>query len=169
MIEAMPEAQERWAEMQRRLGRLPAERQAVVALAGAERLVGVTASVRESELRLLLAQGWAAVTGSRDLSRLREGLLERDDLDDDEVAAVTFALGAVMGSVQDAWWAVSRCLDAAFDRVPYPDDATSFRPVEEDAASPGVRREMEWHLAALSVAEESDSLPAAIERLRAVV
>jgi hypothetical protein len=167
MIGGMSEALNPWHQIRRRLGQLPPDRQAVMALASAEHLVTLTASDREGELRRTLALGWAALTtGPRDLSELRNGLEDRDDVDDDEVAAVAFALGAVMGSLEDAWWTVNRCCDAAFDRVPYPEDTTSFRPLDEDAGSPQVRRELEWQLAALSTAEESDSLATAIARLR---
>jgi hypothetical protein len=46
MIEPLSEALKPWEQIRRRLGRLPPERQAVVALAGAEHLVMLTASAR---------------------------------------------------------------------------------------------------------------------------
>jgi hypothetical protein len=168
MIGAMPDTPDPWQQIRRRLAQLPPERQAVVALASAEHLVALSAPPDQEELRRFLALGWAALkTGHPDLSGSRDELLNRDDVDDDEVAAVAFALGAAMGSVNDAWWAVNRCGDAAFDRVPYLDDSTSFRPLSDDAASPQVQREVAWQQATLSLVEESASLATAIHRLRA--
>lgn len=41
-------------------------------------------------------------------------------------------------------WAAERALDAACERVPYPEDAAALRPLAEDAAAPAVRHEIRW-------------------------
>jgi hypothetical protein len=59
-------------------------------------------------------------------------------------------------------------MDAAFDRVPYPDGARIFRPLELDAASPEVQQELRWQLIALDMVEEPGELAALVPRLRAL-
>ena len=104
-----------------------------------------------SELREALRVGWsAAMDGSGDCQLARLAVEMRDDLDADEVAAVACALGAVCGDDKAAWGAVSRALDAAFERVEYPEDARSFRPLDEDLATKPVQTELRWQEEALS-------------------
>lgn len=97
---------------------------------------------------------------------MRRDLESRDDLDDDPVAAVTYAMGAVDGDADTAWWTTSRLLDAAFERVPYPAEATAFRPVIEDAQHETVRQELRWIDETLSLLEQEGLTRGVIERLR---
>jgi hypothetical protein len=123
----------------------------VFALACAERLVRTSGAPSDSDLREALRVGWsAAMDGSGDCQLARLAVEMRDDLDGDEVAAVAYALGAVCGDDKAAWGAVSRALDAAFERVEYPEDARSFRPLDEDLATEPVQTELRWQEEALS-------------------
>ena len=115
-----------WDELHRRAEALPPDRRAAFALACAEHLVSITASPRQAELRVALARGWAVLDGgSDDLTPLRAQLEGREDVDEDDVAGVYYALGAVQGSADDAWWAARRASDAAYERVPYPNGAST--------------------------------------------
>lgn len=158
-----------WDEVERRIGLLAPERQAAFALACAEHLVTGERSPRQAELRSMLDQGWMALIDGTpaNLSHLRQVLEERDDLDDDEVAAVAYALGAVSGSVDDARWGAGRGRDAAYGRVPYPEDARTFRPLEEDTQSPEVQAELAWQRSAVSQSEDAGSLADLIAQFRA--
>ena len=60
----------------------------------------------------------------------------RDDVDEDDVAGVYYALKAI-SDPSHAPYAASRAMDAAIARVPYPDGASAFRPLAEDAGSLG--------------------------------
>ena len=102
----------------------PRER-TVFALACAERLV-TARRPSEDPLHEVLAMGWSvALGGSGDCAAVRSEVENREDLDDDDVAAVAFALGAVIGNPGDAWSAASRAIDAAFERIPYPPGTTT--------------------------------------------
>jgi hypothetical protein len=90
----------------------------------------------------------------------------RGDLDDDAVAAVAFAVTAVIGSADDAWWAANRVLDQAFSRVEYPADARLFRPFAEDLASSQVQNEILWIDQALTRLEATGPSADVIEELR---
>jgi hypothetical protein len=92
----------------------------------------------------------AAVNGSGDCQPARSAIERRDDLDADDVAAVAYALGAVYGEDKAAWGAVSRALDAAFERVEYPDDARTFRPLRRGSRHQPVQTELRWQEEALS-------------------
>ncbi|MCC2322250.1 hypothetical protein [Cellulomonas xiejunii] len=132
-----------WAQV---LTLSPAAR-AMFALACAERLV--RAAGRADELRATLEAGWAvAGGGSADLAPLRSELDVREDLDDDDLAATYYALGAATGSAEDCRAAASRAMDAAFELVPYGPDETTFHPLADDAASPPVQAELAWQQAA---------------------
>lgn len=158
-----------WAALHARAEALPAARRACFALACAEHLVSIEAFPRERELRAVLAECWAVLTGGqRDLSRLRAELAAREDLDDDEVAGVAFALEAVasLGSVDATLWASGRALDAAYERVPYPADATRFRPLALDTAEREVQDELSWQDETLELLEGPHALPDLIARLR---
>lgn len=124
----------------------PAAR-AMFALACAERLV--RAAGGPDDLQTGLDAGWEVATGgSADLEALRSELEEREDLDDDEVAATFFALGAAAGSAKDCRAAASRAVDAAFALIPYHPEETTFRPLADDFASPQVQAELAWQRAA---------------------
>jgi hypothetical protein len=90
-----------------------------------------------------------------------------DDRDDDAIAAVTFALGAVEGRAGDAWHAVARCIDTAFERVDYPADAREFRPLTQDIVSQPVQDELRWQDDVLTVLERSGATDDVISALRA--
>ena len=154
-------------QLRRRIEALPRLRQAAFALACAEHLVGVEASPRQTELRAAIAQGFEQLAGEpRDLAALREALSSREDVDQDEVAAVVFGLGAVMGLPDSAWLTAGRALDAAYERVPYPADAMTFRPVEQDTADPAVQQEFLWHDWAVKSLESDQDLSEIVASLR---
>ena len=156
-----------WDELHRRAEALPPDRRAAFALACAEHLVSITASPRQAELRVALARGWAVLDGgSDDLTPLRAQLEGREDVDEDDVAGVYYALGAVQGSADDAWWAARRASDAAYERVPYPNGASIFRPLEADTASLEVEYELTWQRQALEALEGHEPLPEVVARLR---
>jgi hypothetical protein len=140
--------------LRRRIEALPPLRQAVFALACAERLVSLEASPRQAALHAAIAQGFEQLAGeTRDLAALHAALSGREDVDDDEVAAVVFGLGAVMGLPDSAWSTAGRAFDAAYERVSYPVDATTFRPLEEDTADPAVQQEISWQEDAVKALE----------------
>jgi len=124
----------------------PAAR-AMFALACAERVV--RAAGRSDELRATLDAGWTVASGgSAELARLRSELDDREDLDDDDLAATYFALGAAAGSAKDCRAAASRAMDAAFALVPYGPAETTFHPLADDAATAPVQAELAWQQAA---------------------
>jgi hypothetical protein len=148
------------------LGAQPSDQQAAFALACAEHLVRVEASARQGELLEILATGWLTLAGrGKDLSALRASLETREDLDDDEVAAVALALDAVSGCSTAAWQAVSRATDAAYERVPYPPGLSEFRPLATDTAEPVVQQELRWQTRAMATLERSENLQEAIRNL----
>jgi hypothetical protein len=164
----MSRALDPWSDIRDRLERLHQQRRAAFALVCAEHLVRSAATATTLDLRGSVDKGWAALINGQLDPEVRQRLVESDDLDEDEVAAVAYALGAVSGQTEDGWWAVSRCMDAAFDRVPYPDGARIFRPLELDAASHEVQQELRWQLIALDMVEEPGELAALVPRLRAL-
>jgi hypothetical protein len=150
-----------------RLAALSPEKRACFALACAERLVVRTSSTRQKELRTALDQGWSVLNGhGGDVAALRSSFDSRSDLDDDEVAAVAYALEAVRGDADAAYWAASRSLDAAFELVRHAGSATEFRPLGVDAADPVVKEEVAWQERAITGAEEAASLPELMQRIR---
>jgi hypothetical protein len=107
-------------QLQSTLSSMPAREQSVFALACAERLVTAARASRD-DLYEALAVAWpVALGGSGDCVNLRSKVEGREDLDNDDVAAVAFALGSVIGNPGDAWSAGSRAIDAAFERIPIP-------------------------------------------------
>jgi hypothetical protein len=141
-----------WTGLEDRVGLLPLRVQAHFALICIE---GV----------LWLESVWQAQARPSDLDALLQRLYERDDLDDrDEIAALAFAVSALIGSSVDGLSAVRRLSDSAFDRIPYPEGASSFRPLKEDAAHPVVMDELRWEL---SVAHALKTDPHVIHTLRA--
>lgn len=150
-----------------RVRSLPPVAQAVHALACAQRVV--RASLEGSaDLEIALNAGWSVVkSGQGDCADIRRDLESRDDVDDDDpVAAVLYAMGAVDRVEQSAWWAASRLLDAAFESVPFPAKATAFRPVAEDAQHEKVRQELQWIDETLTLLERDGATPGVIDRLR---
>ena len=145
---------------------LPPAAQAVHALACAQRVVRASDD-GSADLESALHAGWSVVkSGHGDCAEIRRDLELRDDLDDDPIAAVTYAIGAVDRVAESAWWATSRLLDAAFEHVPYPVEATVFRPVAEDAQHETVRQELLWIDETLSLLEQEGATSGVIDRLR---
>ena len=145
---------------------LPPEAQAVHALACAQRVVRARGEA-SADLESALNTGWSVVkSGQGDCAEIRRELESRDDLDDNPIAAVTYALAAVDRVADSAWWATSRLLDAAFERVPYPIEATVFRPVAEDAQHETVRQELQWIDETLTLLEQEGATSGVIDRLR---
>ena len=163
----MSDALAPWEEVRDRVRALPSVAQAVFALAVTERLVARSRSENDA-LRSALSVGWhVALGGDGPWQTVREELERRSDLDEDDVAAVYFALGAAAGSAEDVGYAARRCADAAFARVPYPDGAAVFRPLEVDAAHAVVQEELHWQTTALDLLETGGATPDIISRLRA--
>jgi hypothetical protein len=157
------------SELSRRLAALAPDRQACFALACADRLVAGNASPRAEELRTLLDLGWSGLTnGTARVTHVRAQLNAREDLDEDEVAAVAYALDSVLGDAGGALWAARRALDAAFDRIAYVADGTSFRPLADDEAEPVVQAELAWHEHALGAVESRTALPDLVARFRTI-
>lgn len=141
---------------------LPPTLQAMFALACAERLV--RAADRTGELRATLEAGWTVARGgSVDLARLQAELEERDDLDDDDVAATFFALGAAAGDPRACRAAAARARDAAFALA---EDGTAFRPLSNDAASPVVQAELAWQESAAAMLAADGPTGAVVAWLR---
>jgi hypothetical protein len=137
-----------------RVLRLGLERSLIVALASAQRL-SAAAGNTDPEILAALAMGWdREVEASARVSAASE-LERRPDVDDDVVAATIYALRASLGSLDEAWWAVARFIDAAFDRVQNDQRETTFRSLDEDASQPDVRRELDWLDKTLTIAESS--------------
>ena len=137
-----------------RVVRLGFERSAIVALACAQRLASA-ADNTDPEILVALAMGWDRDVEASERGSLASQLQRRLDLDDDVVAATFYALRASLGSLNEAWWAAARFADAAFDRAQYDQHETTFRSLDDDAAQPGVRGELDWLDRALSIAEAS--------------
>ena len=145
---------------------LPPVAQAVHALACAQRVVRASGE-GSADLGSALNAGWSVVkSGQGDCAEIRRELESRDDLDDDPTAAVLYAMRAVDHVAESAWRATSRLLDAAFERVPYPVDATVFRPVAEDAQHETVRQDLLWIDETLTLLEQEGATSDVIDRLR---
>jgi hypothetical protein len=99
--------------------------------------------------------GWDRDVKASERRLLASDLERRPDLDDDVVAATFYAPRASLGSLEEAWWAVARFIDAAFDHAQYDQRETTFRSLDQDAAQPGIRRELDWLDQTLTIAESS--------------
>jgi hypothetical protein len=155
------------APLRKRVFSLTEPSRGVFALACAERLVRHAAPDVAESLQAPLSEAWSvALGGEGNLRAIRDEMDARGDLDDDAVAAVAFAMTAVIGSADDAWWAANRVLDQAFSRVEYPADARLFRPFAEDLASSQVQGEIRWIDQALTRLEGSGPSADVIEELR---
>ena len=105
------------------------------------------------EIAGVIAKGWDRSVGATELSSLADQLERRPDADDDLVAATIYSLRAYAGSIEDAWWAVSRFIDAAFERATWDDTLTSSDSLNNAAAQPAVRAELEWLQSIMTTAE----------------
>jgi hypothetical protein len=144
-------------EHKSRLAALTDDRAVWMALACAERLLARASADQQAVLRDALSSAWEALAAA-DRTRaaaLAAVLEERDDLDDDPVASVYFALEAVAGTPDAAGWGAARGIDDAFERVPYPDGATEFRPLVEDAATETVQQELRWQMLAADTVSQA--------------
>jgi len=152
-----------WAGLEHRVGLLPLGVQARFALICVEGVLWLAGTPDVADVQILESV-WQAQARPSDLPALLKRLHERDDLDDrDEIAALAFAASALLGSSMDGSWAVRRLAESAFDRIPYPEDASGFRPLKEDAAHPVVMDELRWEL---SVAHALETDPHVIHALR---
>lgn len=153
-----------WTGLEDRVGLLPLEVQARFVLICVEGVLWLAGTPDAADVQVL-ENVWQAQARPSDLDALLQSLYERDDLDDrDEIAALAFAVSALLGSSVDGLLAVRRLSACAFDRMPYPAEAYHFRPLEEDAAHPVVMDELRWEL---SVAHTLETDPHAIDALRA--
>jgi len=152
-----------WTGLEQRVGLLPLGVQAHFALICVEGVLWLAATPDVDDVHFLESV-WQAQARPSDLGALLQRLYERDDLDDrDEIAALAFAVGTLLGSSVDGLRAVRRLSASAFDRIPYPEDASGFRPLEDDAAHPVVMDELRWEL---SVAQALEADPHVIDALR---
>jgi hypothetical protein len=135
--------------------RLGPDRAAVVAMACAQRLAD-----RQDSLDADVASAIDARHGSdREALNRWAGQIERRlDADDDYLTATVYTLRASLGSVQDAWWAVNRLIDAAFELADSSTGLMTRRSLENEAAQSHVRNELDWLDATLSIAEASDDV-----------
>ena len=139
----------------------------VFALACAERLVAADSSSRRKVLQEALDAGWAAVLeGSTERLSILESIDGREDIDDDAVAGVAHALMATSGASEHATAVSTRATDAAFEQVPYPDDASSFRELDDDFKTEVVQREYRWQKETLMQLAKADDLSQVIQQLR---
>jgi hypothetical protein len=150
------------------LAELSPERQAWFALACGEHLLPAEPAETRADLRITLDAGWGAIRSgdTSPVSVIRETFIEREDLDADAVASVAFALDAVLGIPDSAFWAVGRVTDAAFSAVPYPQDAYAFRPWSEDASHEIVRSECQWLANAMACVKRARDTSDVIEWLQ---
>lgn len=139
-------------------------RSTALALACAQALVRAGADL-DTELSEAISHGWAIAKTQQSAPLESDRIARRPDIDEDAVAATFYALRAVDGSAEDAWWAVSRFVDAAFEQAGYPNTASQFRPLVEDSAVPHVRLRMHRLEAWLRAAESSMTVSELIEQL----
>ncbi len=135
-----------------RVLRLDRGRAAVVAIACVHQLAA-SAHDPVPEIAGVIAKGRDRSMGALERSALADQLERRPDADDDLVAATIYSLRAYPGSVEDAWWAVSRFLDAAFERATWDDTLTSSDSLNNAADQPAVRAELEWLQSIMTTAE----------------
>lgn len=155
-----------WAALHARVSALEPDRQAAFALACAEHLVRRDSD--KPELLESIAAGWAVLTGrAQDLMARLIDLDARSDIDEDDVACVRYAVGAVAspGADRSPLWASDRAIAAAYEKVPYA-DAGTFRSLSDDSMDPSVREELEWQAKALAVLEGAATLSEACEKLQ---
>lgn len=156
-----------WAALHVGVSALEPERRAAFALACAEHLVRLNSD--KPELLGSIADGWAVLAGqARDLTTDLAELDARGDADDDEVACVRHALNAVAhpDADQSPLWASDRAIAAAYEQVPYAENASIFRSLSDDAKSSIVQGELRWQAKTLATFEETTSLSEACRTLR---
>ena len=144
---------------------LGAGRAAIVALACAQRLADTTHTC-DPMLTAALAAGWSRTASAEELRSHADDLEGRPDADDDVIAAAAYALRGLDGSLEHAWWSVSRLIDSSFGQAEYDADSTAFRALGEDALQPGVRLELDWLEATLQVATKKTDPTEFADRLR---
>jgi hypothetical protein len=150
-----------------KLAQLPSNERAVFALACAERTVRTAGGQSEQAMNDALALGWSAVLGGPgDCGPPRASLQQRDDLENDEVAAVFYALGAVLGRADDAWWAATRAMDAAFERGERQPAKRRLRKRDKAAPSDAVQLELIWQREALQLLARDGAAGGVVQRLR---
>ncbi|WES66054.1 hypothetical protein P0L94_08250 [Microbacter sp. GSS18] len=145
---------------------LGAGRAAIVALACAQRLANTTHTY-DRMVTAALAAGWNRTTSVSELRSHADDLERRPDADDNVIAAAAYAVRALNGSLEHAWWSVSRLIDSAFGLAEYDANSTAFRPLGEDALQPGVRLELDWLDATLQVGATETEPAKLADRLRA--
>jgi hypothetical protein len=148
----------------RRVLSLEPIRSTALALVCAQALVRAS-SDRDTELNEAISHGWDIAEAQRSALTESDRIARRPDIDEDAVAATFYALRAVDGSTEDAWRAVSRFVDSAFEQAEYPNRATQFRPLVEDNALPDVRLRMHQLETWLRAAESSMTVGELIEQL----
>lgn len=157
-----------WAILHARASALATDRRAAFALACAEHLVRLAST--KPDLLVKIADGWPVLAGDmRDLSDHLVELDTRSDGDEDDVACVAYALETVVRphSSASVLWAMGRAVDAAYERVPYPEGAISFRRLSADTMDPAVQKELARQANTLTVAEDVIDFADACQQLRA--
>lgn len=148
----------------RRVLSLEPIRSTALALVCAQALVRAS-SDSDTELHEAISHAWDIAGAEPSALTESDRIARRPDIDEDAVAATFYALRAVNGSTEDAWWAVSRFVDSAFEQAEYPTTVTQFRPSVEDNAVPDVRLRMSQLEAWLRAAESSMTIGELIEQL----
>ena len=139
-----------------RFDQMSHDAQLLLALACAERLVRSDTVPRTASIIPQLDQGWLAVVNTRiNCAPALAALEDRRDPDDDAIAAVAYALRAVLGEEDSAWHAVNRMIDDAFERVSEEQRESSFRPLDEDFAAEEVQETFRWISATITLLNES--------------
>lgn len=118
---------------------------ALLAVGCADRLVRAAGAQIDDEVKQAVHSAWTAVTNGSSLSPAAiTDLRNRDDVNDDPVAAIVHASEAVNGDRDSGWHAVTRLVDSASARVPYAPGESTFRPLDEDLRSEPVASEVRW-------------------------
>ena len=156
-----------WAALHVGVSALEPERRAAFALACAEHLVRLNSD--KPELLDSIGDGWVVLAGqTRDLTTDLAELDARSDADDDAVACVRHALGAVAhpDADQSPLSASDRAMAAAYEQVPYAENASTFRSLSDDAKNSIVQGELRWQAKTLATLEKTTSLSEACRTLR---
>jgi len=141
----------------------------LAAIACADRLIHRFDDAIDAEVHEAVRSAWAWAAGTAwDPAATVDALEQREDLDDDAVAATAFAVQAVGGDTSGAWFAVNRLVDAAFARVPYAPDESAFRPLDVDMLAAPVRADLAWLHLVLAELRSDPGDTEAIDRLRRI-
>lgn len=156
-----------WSALEVEREALPLEAQAIFILVCVESILAMRPEPDPVAIEYLRVV-WEAIEGDGSaLPALADALESRVDVDDrDELAALLHAVGALRGSQEHAAWGASRLLDAAYERIPRPDDDVFLAPLADDTAHEVVQDELCWQR---SVLEEVsvENLAARVTHLRA--